>query len=263
MTSVVDALGETHTFERVPQRIVSLVPSTTETLCKLDIWDSVVGVTRYCVHPDSATSEKVVVGGTKQCNYETIRSLKPDLILCNQEENTVEMVNKLKTLGVPVVVFFPKTQTDAMEDIHTLAQIVGKSDVVETWTTQWTTAKKNVSITPFQYVYLIWRKPWMVAGTDTFIHQQLSSIGGENCCNSSEERYQSIESEDLLNSTAHILLSSEPFPFTEVHRQELMELGIPKERIHFINGEYCSWHGVRMLQSLAYLQKWKNEHIQN
>ncbi len=261
MTSIVDALGHTHTFENSPQRIVSLVPSTTETLYQLDVWDRVVGVTRYCVHPRSATSEKIVVGGTKQCNYDTIRSLNPDLILCNQEENTVEMVNQFKKLGVPVVVFFPKTQADAMEDLHTLGNIVGRSDIVDEWKARWQAIQGNSSTTPFQYAYLIWRKPWMVVGTDTFIHQQLNSIGGDNYFGTSAERYQNIDKDALLNCTAHILLSSEPFPFSQVHRQELIDMGIPKERIHFINGEYCSWHGVRMLESLSYLQEWKKQHI--
>ena len=91
-----------------PKRIVSMVPSTTETLNKVGVGDRIVGVTRYCVHPSSAMQDTTIVGGTKECNYDRIASLKPDVVFCNQEENTPEMVKTFQNRGIPVVVAFPK-----------------------------------------------------------------------------------------------------------------------------------------------------------
>ena len=101
----------------------------------------------------------------------------------------------------------------------------------------------------------------MGVGKNTFIHQQLSLIGGHNAFSDHSERYMNLEKDELLRNDIHILLSSEPYPFTERHVQELVELGIDRHRIHFIDGEYCSWHGVRMIESINYLRKWKKEHL--
>ena len=101
----------------------------------------------------------------------------------------------------------------------------------------------------------------MGVGKDTFIHQQLSIIGGINAFEEHTERYMTLENTDLLRPDVHILLSSEPFPFEGKHVQELIDLGIPKHRIHLIDGEYCSWHGVRMIESLEYLHLWKQNQL--
>ena len=101
----------------------------------------------------------------------------------------------------------------------------------------------------------------MAVGKDTFIARQLQLIGGNNTLADCSERYITLESSDLQRSNTHILLSSEPYPFEHKHIQELLDLGIDQTRIHFVDGEYCSWHGVRMIQSIQYLQNWKDQHL--
>jgi iron complex transport system substrate-binding protein len=258
MFTFTDAIGQIHEFAESPKRIVSLVPSTTETLYAVGVGDRIVGVTRYCVHPSSAMQDTTIVGGTKECNYDRIASLKPDVVFCNQEENTPDMVTTIQGMGIPVVVAFPKNHRDALNDIKDIALLFDQQDKYTDWEDHFTKSIDSVSPKPFSYLYLIWRKPWMVAGTNTFIHQQLALIGGQNLHENTLERYITIEMTDLQDFNGHILLSSEPYPFLEKHKEELTELGIPSERIHFINGEYCSWHGVRMLDSIQYLQRWKN-----
>ena len=132
---------------------------------------------------------------------------------------------------------------------------------VKQWTEIFTDTQAALDSSPFNYIYLIWRKPWMGVGTDTFIDRQLQKIGGQNTLADYPDRYVTLEHEDLQHPDTHILLSSEPYPFEEKHVQELLDLGIDRTRIHFIDGEYCSWHGVRMIQSLQYLRNWKKQHL--
>lgn len=98
-------------------KIVSLVPSQTELLCDLGLQDSLVGITKFCVHPTNLRTQKVIVGGTKQVNFEKIHALKPDVILCNKEENTLEMVNVLRDIA-PVHVADVTTLEDVYDLIH-------------------------------------------------------------------------------------------------------------------------------------------------
>ncbi len=258
MPTITDAQHTTHHFVSLPKRIVSLVPSTTETLYALGLGDSIVGVTRYCVHPTKALQEKVIVGGTKQCNIDRILDLKPDVVFCNQEENTPEIVANLRKHQIPVVVQFPQTPAEAVQDIKDISHLFNKEPTFDQWFVDHTALQKKCNTEPFHYVYCIWRKPWMVIGGNTFIDAQLRQIGGQNVFSDAPERYPAIEPTDLLTSDAHILLSSEPYPFNKQHVDELISLGISAHRIHFINGEYCSWHGIRMSKALQYFEEWKD-----
>ena len=261
MIEVKDARGKTLRWDTPPTRVVSLVPSATETLFELGVWDKVVGITRYCVHPTSALREKTIVGGTKQCNMTKLVELQPDLVLCNQEENTPDIVHAIEELGIDVYVAFPKTHYDALEDLQRLGAIFGQQDKVDKWRETFLAKHWNGTPTPFTFIYLIWRKPWMAVGKDTFIARQLELIGGQNQLSTHPERYITLDPTDLLQANTHILLSSEPYPFEEKHIQELLALGIDRTRIHFIDGEYCSWHGVRMIESIQYLHNWKDQYI--
>src|SRR6476620_6925257 len=93
-----DQIGQVSSFDAVPQRIVSLVPSQTELLSDLGLGNKIVGITKFCVHPAHLKSTKTIVGGTKKVNYEKIKALSPDIIIANKEENTLEMVNELQAI---------------------------------------------------------------------------------------------------------------------------------------------------------------------
>ena len=85
--AVTDARGQRMTLSQPPRRIVSLVPSQTELLAYLGLDEEVVGLTRFCVHPEAWKRRKPIVGGTKQINLESLRALQPDLVLTNLESN--------------------------------------------------------------------------------------------------------------------------------------------------------------------------------
>lgn len=95
MKILTDQLGKNHEFKKIPQRIISLVPSQTETLCDLGLKNSIVGITKFCIHPANLKKEISIVGGTKNIHFDKIKVLQPDLIICNKEENTKEIVTTL------------------------------------------------------------------------------------------------------------------------------------------------------------------------
>lgn len=264
MIEVHDGRGILIQFSQPPQRIISLVPSTTETVFALGCGEKLVGRTRFCVHPKEQLQTKPKVGGTKDIALDRILKLKPDLVLANVEENTPEIFSMLEAENIPVYAAFPRNTSEALEDLEKTGKLLGVHRQALAWCQR--IQKEQEALTPhsFRYCYLIWRKPWMAVGHKTFISAMLSELGGENLVTTHKERYPEIRPEELVDLDAdYILLSSEPFPFQEKHKIELAELsGLPKERFVFVDGEMCSWHGVRMAQAFpwlnAQLQKWSS-----
>ena len=251
-----DARGTRHSLARPAQRIVSLVPSATETLHRLGLANRIVGITRFCVHPQPWVKDIPKVGGTKDVDIQKVLALQPDLVVGNCEENTREIFATLDS-HVPVWAPFPKTIHDAITDLRHLGQLTHTEDLaqqlVQRANTAWEIAQQQAK--PFTYAYFIWRNPWMSISNDTFIARMLETVGGINIFGNHPERFPEI---DLAVCTEQrpdvVLLSSEPFPFKEQHRKEFTkETGISKTSVRFIDGEYASWHGVRMIDGLQYL----------
>ena len=117
-----DQIGNTITLNKPSERIVSLVPSQTELLIDLVIKKNLVGITKFCVHPKELRKEIKVVGGTKSLHYDRVKALNPDLIICNKEENTKEMVVELQKIA-PVWVSDIFSIEDSFEMIRGLGEI--------------------------------------------------------------------------------------------------------------------------------------------
>jgi ABC-type Fe3+-hydroxamate transport system substrate-binding protein len=248
---VTDARGVPLALARPPQRVVSLVPSTTETLFDLGL--PPVGVTRFCVHPRAARGLPKV-GGTKDLDLDRLAALDPDLVVGNAEENTREIFAAVEGRW-PVWVAFPRTVDQAVADIAALGVIVGRS--AEPWLSAIAAARATVPRAPFRYVYLVWRRPWMAAGPDTFVAAMLAEAGGVNVV--PQGRYPEVEV-GLLREADLVLLPSEPFPFQERHAAELgAATGLPLHRFRKVDGAMLSWHGTRMAQGLAYLARFVGE----
>jgi ABC-type Fe3+-hydroxamate transport system substrate-binding protein len=235
-----------------PKRVVSLVPSITETLFEMGAGDRVLGVTRFCVHPEYARERSRVVGGTKNPRIETILSLCPDLVLANQEENRREDVEKLRE-KVPVRVFFPQDVPQAVADIRSLGSLLGlpeqASAIAAEVEHQLETLRSLEPPRSIRYLYLIWRRPYMVAGPSTFIESLLAEAGLVNQAPADRGRYPEMDAEEVRRSDADVLLlASEPFPFEQKH---LGELG---QRAVLADGELLSWHGARLREGLPYLR---------
>ncbi|WP_299898769.1 ABC transporter substrate-binding protein [uncultured Aquimarina sp.] len=241
-----------------PKRIISLVPSQTELLVALGLEDCIVGVTKFCVHPIHIRKDKSVVGGTKNIHLDKIEELNPDIILCNKEENTKEIVESLETKH-PVHVSDISTMDEAIELIYQYGDIFNTQEAAKLLVSKILEEQKDF-LEFIKYkkqkkvAYFIWRKPWMVAGKGTFIHHLLELNGFINVYGN-EERYPEISEEELtsIENIDLILLSSEPFPFSENHKQEVEKM-IPDVKVVLVDGEYFSWYGSRLALAFKYFK---------
>ncbi len=250
---VKDQLNRTLEFSTIPQRIISLVPSHTELLVDLDLRNKLVGITKFCVHPEELRTEKTVVGGTKNVHLEKIYALRPDVIICNKEENTLEMVEELDTIA-PVWVSDIKTIEDSLEMTYLMGELFGKSDEAK-----WINEAVIEGMREFKIdiltrhakkvAYLIWKNPFMAAGTDTFIHSLLTMNKFENII--AERRYPQVSLETMKKADI-VLLSTEPFPFKEHDVTELQRL--LKTKVQLVDGEYFSWYGSRLIKAFSYFK---------
>ncbi len=261
MIEIVDQIGRKLQFKRTPKRIVSLVPSQTELLVDLGLENSIVGVTKFCIHPDHIRKSKKVVGGTKQIHVNKIEALQPDIILCNKEENTKAMVASLEHIA-PVHVSDIFNLDDAMELIRAYGELF---NVVDKASTIINTIKTNkllhqTNALTHKVAYFIWRDPWMVAARNTFIDAMLEEAGFINVFKK-DQRYPEVtlDNETLLSADI-ILLSSEPYPFKEEHINELNAV-LPNQHIKLVDGELFSWYGSRLIKSFEYFRALRKEFI--
>ena len=250
-----DQLDRTFNFPQIPKRIVSLVPSQTELLVDLGLRNRLVGITKFCVHPDSLRSEIEVVGGTKQINFERIKALQPDIIICNKEENTKEMVFQLEELAPVWIsdVVSIQSSLDLIERLGELFSVEEKSQELKLQIQQemdWFSESMH-HISFKKVAYIIWKNPYMAAGRDTFINELLQLNKFDNVLTDPTSRYPEVDHE-LLNKAELVLLSSEPYTFKESHVSELKN-ALQKE-VRLVDGEYFSWYGSRLRDAFAYFK---------
>jgi ABC-type Fe3+-hydroxamate transport system substrate-binding protein len=251
--TITDQMGRSITLMQRPRRIISLVPSQTELLAHLGLDNEVAGITKFCIHPENWFRNKPRVGGTKNYDFEKIAELQPDLIIGNKEENAQGPIEQLMQL-YPVWMSDIYTLSDALNMIDRIGNITGKTEqttqlIAEI--TQGFSAIKPVA-TKQKAAYFIWRKPWMVAGHNTFINEMLQRCGFENVFVNETSRYPEITEEQLRTTQPDVLLfSSEPYPFKEQHFDELRNT-CPNAKFILVDGEAFSWYGSRLRYSSAY-----------
>lgn len=234
-------------------RIVSLVPSLTETMAYLGLEKETVGITKFCVHPAEWFASKQRIGGTKNVNIEKVKALRPDLVIANKEENVQDQVEAISHF-CPVLLTDIVTMQDAVDDIVAIAKYTGKSNEAEKLVLEIQQEFSTLRFTKQRKaVYLIWRNPWMLAGGDTYIHQMMLAAGYENVFGD-HPRYPETSLEALVDMEIDtILLSSEPYPFTYKHVVEV-SAAVPQAQVSLVDGEMFSWYGSRMLQAAPYFR---------
>ncbi len=260
MIEVVDQIGNKLIFKKFPTRIVSLVPSITELLFELDLKDTIVGLTKYCIEPKGMVEEIPKVGGTKNVDLGLVLSLNPDLIIASKEENVKDQVEYLQKF-VPVWTSNVVTFNDALDMILNVGKICNRFILAEKLTKILQSKKQKLLEIRTKSVYygkkvlyFIWRKPYMVVGANTFINSLLEICGFRNVVLNftTTSRYPAIQKEDLSNFTPElVLLSTEPYPFKEKHIAEFEEI-FPNATIMIVRGDYFSWYGSRMVEAFDY-----------
>ncbi|HOX83586.1 MAG TPA: helical backbone metal receptor [Chryseolinea sp.] len=247
----VDQLGHSITIPFPPKRIISLVPSQTELFADIGLENEVVGITKFCVHPESWLKTKTIVGGTKNFNFDEIDRLRPDVIFGNKEENFEEGISHLKT-KYPVWMSGIISIKDSLHMILSLGEITNKisesNRLVEDIRNGF---EKTSKFSGQSFLYLIWRKPWMGTATNTFIHSLLDHLGLQNILDQQSRYPELTEAEIHFLQPDYIFLSSEPYPFREKHIEELQSIS-PSSKIILVDGEMFSWYGSRMLKAIPY-----------
>lgn len=245
MTKVTDQIGRQVEVNSV-RRVVSLVPSITELL--IDMGVNVVGRTKFCIHPSNDIDDVKIIGGTKKFRYDEIEKQEPDLIVGNKEENDRVGIEKLET-KYPVWISDISSVEDALQLVTMLGSVLNKEENSEGIVAQLKKAYEALAGKERGTImYFIWKNPWMTAGQGTYIDTMLRWCGYENVIK--DDRYPTL---NLSNWTLEneppeqIFLSSEPFPFSEKHIDEVRSL-FPKTKIKLVNGEFYSWYGTRLLK---------------
>jgi ABC-type Fe3+-hydroxamate transport system substrate-binding protein len=250
--TLTDQLGRRVVVPFPQRRIVSLVPSQTELLFDLGVGDRVVGVTKFCIHPAQARKHATVVGGTKNFDFEKIDALQPDLIIGNKEENYQAGIEQLAT-SYPVWLSDIASLADALRMIRQVGLLVGAKAKADQLATDIDTSFAQLlpATAPVPVAYFIWRKPYMVAATGSFIDDMLTRAGFVNVF-APQQRYPEITAAQLAAAAPHVLLlSSEPYPFADKHVAEFQQI-CPSAAIRIVDGELFSWYGSRLLASAAY-----------
>jgi len=277
-------------FLHPPKRVVSLVPSLTESLFDLGLGSSLVGVTDYCIYPPEAANLPRL-GGTKNPRLKEILALKPDLVMANWEENTRQTVESLEAAGVAVWVTFPRSVAESMEVLWKIAELYRSQEAVLRlknlevaldWTSS--AAAESDTLRCFCPIWqdqtqagLLW---WMTFNSHTYCHDLLHILGGQNVfadrerrypleadlglaspidAGEADTRYPHVTLQEVLQAQPEvILLPSEPFSFDEAHRQQIVALlastlAVQTGRVHLVDGSLITWHGTRLARALREL----------
>lgn len=248
-------------------RIVSLVPSLTETICHFGLQEHLVGCTHYCTEPKSLRKTVPAVGGTKDANLSHILQLKPTHIIVNLEENTSALIQELKRRSSEYRFKLIETFLEDPEDNFTLIQNLSEHFEFSVQGAEWIERQRSALYAlretmslkpPFTFAYFIWMNPWMVAGNRTYISKCLSLIGGQNVIETGTEpteRYPIVEPSDAVIQNADwLLFSSEPFPFKNRHIEKyLTESGLNQPTMK-VDGQALSWYGSRFEKTLLELE---------
>ena len=253
-------------IEEPVSRIVSLVPSLTESLFDINLGDRVVGITDYCTRPEDAVSRLPRVGGTKTPDLERIFALRPELVFASQEENTEETVTTLRKAGIPVWVTHPKTVPDVFNMLWDIMNVFDQTLMVPRirlieHSYDWVTASvKARSEAPCCVFLPVWNNPLMTISADTYTHDLLAACGGRNVfadAPTQDSRYPQVTMEDVIAAQPEvILLPSEPYAFTESDRARFAALDVPaahNQRIHLVDGALLTWPGTRVAYALTEL----------
>ena len=254
-----------------PRRIVSLVPSLTETVATVGLEREIVGCTTFCCEPPDLARKVSLIGGTKDPQLENILKLQPTHILVNTEENNAEHISWLKS-RVPTLECFPKSPRDVPALLHEMGAFLKAEDNFSPWEQKILRLLQQfpVSDNPRSYLYLIWREPYMLAGKDCYISNLLELMGLKNAAANldsqrpgqtlGQRRYPRVTVEEMVAASCDmVLFSSEPYPFRIRDMKRLLQQwpdNTPNPEFRKIDGQLCSWYGTKTADALIASQMW-------
>lgn len=248
---LVDDTGTHVLVPEVATRVVSLVPSLTDTLAATAP-QTLIGATDWCAHPPGL--DVVRVRGTKNPNLDRIRELAPDLVLANFEENRPQDLAALRAAGIPVWVTEIHTLPEALSSLERMLAACGHARPawLEHARTQWADVLAEVPAAREHAVVPIWRRPWMVLGAGTYAGDLLARLGLANVYATAEDRYPKVPIAELNAGGAEVVvLPDEPYTFTATDGPECF----PHLPAALLTGRYLTWYGPALVEAREVLSR--------
>lgn len=277
-------------------RVISLVPSVTQSIVDLGLGNTLVGVTEFCLSSSALNQQVIKIGSPKKLNIEQVFSLHPDFVFGNQEENSQKDIEELQELGIPVVLQFPKTIEQALSDLWEIARLLksqpaaARVDMLErSW--EWFRAsrasepKRRVFCPIWQSIDDLAQPWWMVFNGDTYPGDVIRQFGGENIFETRQRlypleadlglekaedpglrdvRYPRVTLDAIVEGQPEIiLLPSEPYAYSSGHIPLFLKLFVDtpagkRHRIRLVDGRLLTWHGTFLAHTLAELPEMFN-----
>ena len=242
---MVDDLGRRVDVPSAVGRVVSLVPSLTESVA-VTAPGLLVGATDWCTHPLDLDVARV--GGTKNPRVADIADLQPDVVLANEEENRAPDLDALRELGLAVWVTAPETVAAALASLDRMLRLAcglprpgWLDEADEVWSTSYDGARRSAVVS-------IWRRPWMFVGRDTFAGDMLRLIGVDNALAHHDERYPKVDLEDLPSYDV-VVLPDEPYAFSPSDGPE----AFPGRQVRCVSGRHLTWYGPSLVEARGVL----------
>lgn len=253
----VDTRNRSFHFATPPRRVVSLVPSITETLFDLGAGETVVGITSFCIFPTDRVATIPRVGGTKNPDIDAIRALAPDLVHMNLEENLQRDAREIETFA-PVFVSEPRSVSDVINLLEVLGALHGRESSAIEWTARITNEAGLVSSKPFTFTCAIWKDPWMWCGGDTYVSGLVETSGGRNVLRD-RRRYPKLGLDAITELNPDVIfLPDEPYAFIDHDAKEMASLTGARV-IGPFPGHLFTWHGTRTLEGLKFLRSLQSQ----
>lgn len=242
-----DDLGTPFTPDGPARRIVSLVPSLTETIAQ-SAPGVLVGGTAYCTHP--ADLDVTRVGGTKWPDLDVVAGLHPDVVVANAEENRAEDIAALRAAGLPVYVTAPATLDEAFTSLERMLSALGLPAAPWIGTARETWSSPDPQLAGQRVAVLIWRRPWMVVGRDTFSGDILRRLGLINVYAAAADRYPKLTPNEAGSLDVDlVVLPDEPYEFSASDGPEMFA-GTP---CALVSGRHLTWYGPSLVEAKAVL----------
>lgn len=287
-------INDLSSFSSFPERIVSLVPSMSESLFDLGMGDHLVGVTEYCIYPLEAQALPKV-GGTKDVQVNEVLRLSPDLVIANQEENSKEIIEELAE-RLNVWLTFPKTVRQVLNDLWHLVYLFRQERAFLSLRTLETAVEyaenRLFDLQPLRVFVPIWQgetptgiRWWMTFNRETYCHDLIRLLGGINVfaerqrryplsadvgeeeailAEGRDTRYPCVTIEEIIEAKPElILIPDEPYVFQDEDIREIVTRlkstpAVEQERVHRIEGSLLTWHGTRLGKALMELVQYFN-----
>lgn len=262
--TVVDQTGRTLTLPASPRRIVSLVPSVTETLYAIGAQGALVGVTDFCDYPPEAR-RRARVGSMLAPNLEAIAALKPDLVVATRSGNREETFDQLRRLGIAVYLVDPVSVGDVLRLVGGLGELTGHSGgasaVAAGLERRIAAVRERVARRPHPRVlYVLWPEPLIVPGRESLVTELITLAGGESVTADQGQGYPRMSLEAAVGRAPEIIILARhgagtgPAAVAQWQRLESLP-AIKSGRLYSADGDLLHRYGPRVVDGLEGLAR--------